>query len=232
MTRHDGRATDQLRDVTITRGWLDHAEGSVLVEFGRTRVLCAASFTEGVPRWRKGSGAGLGDRRVRDAAAGHQHPFRPRVGQGPDRRPHPRDLPARRPQPARGGRHEGAWGRTRSCWTATSCRPTAAPAPRRSPAPTSRSPTPIETGRAARAIKATAPAAERLRRRGQRRRRRRRGRARPGLRRGLDRRHRHERRDDRRRAVRRGAGHRRGARRSAARPSARCSTWPPPAAPS
>lgn len=40
------------------RGWLDHAEGSCLVEFGRTRVLCAASFTAGVPRWRKGSGQG------------------------------------------------------------------------------------------------------------------------------------------------------------------------------
>ncbi|WP_201844867.1 ribonuclease PH [Myceligenerans indicum] len=58
ITRADGRATDQLRPVKITRGWLDHAEGSVLVEFGRTRVLCAASFTEGVPRWRKGSGEG------------------------------------------------------------------------------------------------------------------------------------------------------------------------------
>ena len=56
--RADGRAPDQLRPVTITRNWLDAAEGSVLVEFGRTRVLCAASFTEGVPRWRKGSGQG------------------------------------------------------------------------------------------------------------------------------------------------------------------------------
>jgi len=56
--RADGRATDQLRPVTITRGWLDEAEGSVLVEFGRTRVLCVASLTEGVPRWRKGSGEG------------------------------------------------------------------------------------------------------------------------------------------------------------------------------
>ncbi|HEY3603054.1 MAG TPA: ribonuclease PH, partial [Sporichthyaceae bacterium] len=53
-----GRAADQLRPITITRNWLDHAEGSVLVEFGRTRVLCAASVTEGVPRWRKGSGLG------------------------------------------------------------------------------------------------------------------------------------------------------------------------------
>ncbi|MEZ5117671.1 MAG: ribonuclease PH [Candidatus Nanopelagicales bacterium] len=58
MTRSDGRSADQLRPVTFQRGWLDHAEGSVLVEFGRTRVLCAASFTSGVPRWRKDSGHG------------------------------------------------------------------------------------------------------------------------------------------------------------------------------
>ncbi|MFT3834408.1 MAG: ribonuclease PH [Micropruina sp.] len=57
-TRTDGRRPDQLRPVTITRNWLDHAEGSVLVEFGRTRVLVAASVTQGVPRWRKGSGLG------------------------------------------------------------------------------------------------------------------------------------------------------------------------------
>jgi ribonuclease PH len=56
--RPDGRIDDELRPVTITRNWLDHAEGSVLVEFGKTRVLCAASVTEGVPRWRKGSGLG------------------------------------------------------------------------------------------------------------------------------------------------------------------------------
>ncbi len=58
FTRSDGRAPDRLREVRITRNWLDHAEGSVLVEFGRTRVLVAASVTEGVPRWRKGSGLG------------------------------------------------------------------------------------------------------------------------------------------------------------------------------
>src|SRR4051794_41977661 len=58
MPRPDGRANDELRAVTITRDWLDHAEGSVLVEFGRTRVLCAASVTVGVPRWRRGSGLG------------------------------------------------------------------------------------------------------------------------------------------------------------------------------
>jgi ribonuclease PH len=58
MTRPDGRAADELRPVRITRGWLDHAEGSVLVEFGKTRVLCAASVSEEVPRWRRGSGLG------------------------------------------------------------------------------------------------------------------------------------------------------------------------------
>ncbi|HET6626663.1 MAG TPA: ribonuclease PH [Nocardioidaceae bacterium] len=58
MTRADGRAHDELRPIKITRNWLDHAAGSVLVEFGGTRVLCAASATEGVPRWRKGSGLG------------------------------------------------------------------------------------------------------------------------------------------------------------------------------
>ena len=57
-SRADGRADDELRPVTITRSWLDHAAGSVLVEFGRTRVLCVASASPGVPRWRKGSGLG------------------------------------------------------------------------------------------------------------------------------------------------------------------------------
>ncbi|MDG4820636.1 ribonuclease PH [Asanoa sp. WMMD1127] len=58
MARPDGRRPDQLRPVTITRQWSMHPEGSVLVEFGDTRVLCTASVTEGVPRWRKGSGLG------------------------------------------------------------------------------------------------------------------------------------------------------------------------------
>ena len=56
--RSDGRSADQLRNVTFNRQWLDHAEGSVLVEFGATKVLCAVSFSEGVPRWKKGSGEG------------------------------------------------------------------------------------------------------------------------------------------------------------------------------
>jgi len=56
--RADGRAADQLRPVKITRGWAPQAEGSALVEFGNTKVLCTASFTEGVPRWKKDTGSG------------------------------------------------------------------------------------------------------------------------------------------------------------------------------
>lgn len=58
MSRVDGRTASQLRPVSFTRSWSEHPEGSVLVEFGRTRVLCTASLTSGVPRWRKGSGLG------------------------------------------------------------------------------------------------------------------------------------------------------------------------------
>lgn len=58
ITRADGRALDQLRPVTITPGWSEPAEGSALIEFGSTKVLCTASFTEGVPRWLKGQGTG------------------------------------------------------------------------------------------------------------------------------------------------------------------------------
>ena len=58
MSRADGRGNDQLRDIKFTRNWLNNAEGSVLVEFGNTRVLCVASFTPGVPRWLVGKGEG------------------------------------------------------------------------------------------------------------------------------------------------------------------------------
>jgi ribonuclease PH len=58
MSRVDGRTADQLRTVTIERGWSEHAEGSALISFGSTKVLCTASFTSGVPRWKVGSGEG------------------------------------------------------------------------------------------------------------------------------------------------------------------------------
>src|SRR5690606_32651157 len=56
--RADGRTADQLRPITIERGWSAHAEGSALISFGATRVLCTASFTNGVPRWLTGKGRG------------------------------------------------------------------------------------------------------------------------------------------------------------------------------
>ena len=58
MTRVDGRAANELREIKIERGWSEHAEGSALISFGSTRVLCTASFTSGVPRWKVGSGEG------------------------------------------------------------------------------------------------------------------------------------------------------------------------------
>ena len=58
MPRLDGREPADLRPVTIERGWSEQAEGSALISFGRTRVLCTASFTAGVPRWLVGKGKG------------------------------------------------------------------------------------------------------------------------------------------------------------------------------
>ena len=58
MTRADGRAHNQLRPITIERGWSDQAEGSALITCGGTKVLCTASFTPGVPRWLTGKGTG------------------------------------------------------------------------------------------------------------------------------------------------------------------------------
>lgn len=82
--RPSGRAADQLREIIITRNYTKHAEGSVLIEFGDTRVLCTASVEERVPGFLKGSGKGwvtaeygmlprsTGSRMSREAARGKQ----------------------------------------------------------------------------------------------------------------------------------------------------------------
>ena len=57
-TRKDGRAKEALRPITIERGFNAHAEGSALISFGQTKVLCIASFTSGVPRFKAGQGEG------------------------------------------------------------------------------------------------------------------------------------------------------------------------------
>jgi ribonuclease PH len=56
--RTDGRQKDALREVKITRNYLDYAEGSVLIEFGATRVICTASVEENVPQFLRGKGTG------------------------------------------------------------------------------------------------------------------------------------------------------------------------------
>ena len=58
MPRPDNRADDALRPVRLTRGWAKHAEGSCLIEFGDTKVLCTASVDNGVPPWLRNSGTG------------------------------------------------------------------------------------------------------------------------------------------------------------------------------
>jgi ribonuclease PH len=58
MPRYDGRADDELRPITFERDYTEFAAGSVLVTFGKTRVLCTASVDDGVPRWLKGTGKG------------------------------------------------------------------------------------------------------------------------------------------------------------------------------
>jgi ribonuclease PH len=58
LSRHNARAADQLRPVRITRGYTLHAEGSVLIEFGNTRVLCTASVEDKVPPHQRGTGQG------------------------------------------------------------------------------------------------------------------------------------------------------------------------------
>ena len=58
LTRPSGRRNDELRTVKFTRGYTRHAEGSVLVEFGNTRVLCTASVEETVPAFLRGTGQG------------------------------------------------------------------------------------------------------------------------------------------------------------------------------
>ncbi|NRA40838.1 MAG: ribonuclease PH [Pseudomonadales bacterium] len=84
MQRPSGRKNDQLRDIKITRNFTKHAEGSVMVEFGDTKVLCTASVSESVPGFLRGSGKGwvtaeygmlprsTGTRMRREAASGKQ----------------------------------------------------------------------------------------------------------------------------------------------------------------
>src|SRR5438552_2303079 len=84
MSRADGRRTDELRPLELEPDYLEQANGSALISFGKTRVLCTASLEEGVPRWLAGSGRGwltaeysmlpasTGARTPREASTGRQ----------------------------------------------------------------------------------------------------------------------------------------------------------------
>jgi ribonuclease PH len=84
MRREDGRRTDELRPLELDVDYLEQPQGSALIAFGRTRVLCTASIDEAVPRWLKGAGRGwmtaeygllpasTGERTQREASAGRQ----------------------------------------------------------------------------------------------------------------------------------------------------------------
>ena len=137
--RRDGREPDELRPITFTRDFTEFAAGSVLVEFGRTRVLCTASVEERIPGWLRGQGRGwvtaeysmlpgsTSERNDREAARGP-----------------PVRVARRRSSASSAGRCArsptcGRWARCRSPSTATCSKPTAERAPRRSAAATSRS---------------------------------------------------------------------------------------------
>ena len=207
-SRPDGRAADELRPVTFERDFTDMAAGSVLVSFGRTRVVCTASIDEDVPRWMRGTGRGWVTAEYSMLPGSSPERIDREAARRQAERAHDGDPAPHRPLAA--GRHATSWrwARSRSPSTATCSRPTAAPARRRSAAATSPCTTrcpgscrpgllrtqPLVAHCAAISVGIVdaVPA------------------ARPALRRGLQGRGRHERGDDVGGALRRGAGHRRG----------------------
>ena len=206
--RSDHRPANQLRDTTITPHYLPHAEGSVLIEAGRTNVICTASVEDRVPPFLRNTGKGWVTAEYgmlpRATSTRTQREASRRQG----RRPHAGDSAADRPVAALGHQPAGARraddldrlrrhpGRRRHAHGVDHRRVRRAGAGARE---------------AARARRHPDDSADRLRRRHQRRHRRRRAAARSRLRRRLARRSRHEHRQDRRRPVHRGAGHGRSA---------------------
>ena len=112
--RPDGRRPDELRPVRITPDYTRYAEGSVLVEFGETKVICTATVESKVPPFLEGQRPGLGHRRIRHVAALDPHPLGPQPG-----RPRPGDPAPDRAGAARRRRPEERWARARSPSTAT-----------------------------------------------------------------------------------------------------------------
>ena len=107
MSRPGQRAADALRPVRITRHYTIHAEGSVLIEFGDTKVLCTASVEEKVPPHKRGSGEGWVTAEYGMLPRATPHPQRPRGGQGQAERAHPGDPAPDWSLVARGVRPQG-----------------------------------------------------------------------------------------------------------------------------
>lgn len=133
--REDGRLDHELRPVIITRGFTENPAGSVLIEFGHTKVLCTASVTEGVPRWRKATGLGwLTAEYAMLPSATHSRSDRESVrGRLSGRTQEISRLIGRS---LRACIDLAALGRTRSLSIVMCCRPMVALEPRPSPAPT------------------------------------------------------------------------------------------------
>jgi len=88
MPREDGRANDELRPIKFHRGFIGTADGSCLVEFGNTRVICTASVEDGVPSWLKGRGLGwvTAEYAMLPGSTGRRKPRDGRRGSGVDGR--------------------------------------------------------------------------------------------------------------------------------------------------
>ena len=106
--RPSQRQPDQLRPVSLTRNFTRHAEGSVLIEMGDTRVLCTASVEENVPPFLRGKGQGWVTAEYGMLPRSTHTRTRARGGQGQADRPHPGNPAPDRPQPARRDRPQGA----------------------------------------------------------------------------------------------------------------------------
>ena len=132
--RHNGRAADALRPVRFTRRFTSHAEGSVLVEFGDTRVLCTASVEEGVPPFLRGKGQGwvTAEYGMLPRATHTRSPREAARGKQTGRTQEIQRLIGRSLRAAVDLRRSAS---APSPSTAMCCRPMAARAPHRSPAP-------------------------------------------------------------------------------------------------
>ena len=110
MDRIDGRQPDQLRPVKITRNFIQHAEGSVLIEVGGSKVICTATIEDKVPIWLRGSGQGWITAEYASASPGNTPKEHPGSSKRKTDRTFPGDSTPCRPVSAFGGQSDGVRG--------------------------------------------------------------------------------------------------------------------------